>query len=265
MMTAFDHIASDYDKDFTYSSIGILQRQKVWQYLETALPEKPISILELNCGTGEDAIYLAQKGHHVVASDLSKQMIVTAKEKAVKLGLEHQIKFVCCNINKIEKVDIENKFDLIFSNFGGLNCVDAMALKKLSIVSAQLLKPGGRFIGVIMPKFCLWESLYFMGKGKRKQVLRRATKGPLQVMINDEAVETWYYSPDRIKSIFQDNFSLKAIKPIGFFLPPSYLQQFFWRKQGLLHKLNKLETAVNGFSGLSRYSDHFLIDLELQT
>lgn len=263
MKAAFDDIASHYDDEFTYSDVGALQREKVWDYLNKALPTGCLSILELNCGTGEDALHFARQGHKVVATDLSSEMVAVAMAKATKNGLENQISFSKYDINKIEDIDFNRKFDVIFSNFGGLNCVDAMALKKLSKVASRLLNPHGRLIGVIMPKFCFWESLYFLGKISFRKAFRRAKEGPLKVQINKETVETWYYSPARMTNIFKDEFQLKRMKPIGIFLPPSYLQTYFGSRKNFLSRLDKFEHQANRFPILSYCSDHFLIDFEL--
>lgn len=263
MITAFDHIAATYDNEFTHGSIGALQRQKVWDYLEKALPDTPLSILELNCGTGEDAVHLAGQGHSVLATDLSKEMIAVARSKAENMGLNQRTTFIQCDINDIAQADFNRKFDLIFSNFGGLNCVDSMSLQNLSKVASRLLKPKGRFIGVIMPAFCFWESIYFLSKLQVKKAFRRAKRGPLLAPINEERVETWYYTPTRMKSMFNREFQQVGLTPVGFFLPPSYLENFFRNRQRFLSKLDSMEDKVNTFSHLSNFSDHYLIDLEL--
>lgn len=266
MKAAFDYIAPHYDQNFTHTLVGTLQREKVWNYLNDILPQHPISILELNCGTGEDAIYLAEKGHQVTATDISSKMISVAASKASEIKLHDKITFRQCDLNKLEEAQFSNNsFDLIFSNFGGLNCLDTIALKRLSNTAAKLLKPNGRLIGVIMPVFCLWETCYFLIKLEGKKAFRRTTPEPLQVDIEGQTVETWYYSPKKIKNIFADNFVTKGLKPVGFFLPPSYMQHFFRNKERLLRKLDSFEERFNVLKTLSGCADHFLIDLELKT
>jgi ubiquinone/menaquinone biosynthesis C-methylase UbiE len=57
---AFDALAGEYDKMFTTSLIGRAQREAVWDVLDrTFFPGE--KILELNCGTGEDALHLARR------------------------------------------------------------------------------------------------------------------------------------------------------------------------------------------------------------
>ncbi|HTF69211.1 MAG TPA: methyltransferase domain-containing protein, partial [Edaphobacter sp.] len=77
---AFDRIAQDYDQKFTDSLIGRAQRDAVWKVLRRTFRTND-NILELNCGTGEDAIFLASNGISVFALDASPQMISRAEQR----------------------------------------------------------------------------------------------------------------------------------------------------------------------------------------
>jgi ubiquinone/menaquinone biosynthesis C-methylase UbiE len=68
---AFDSIADQYDDIFTHSLIGRAQRDVVWDALKkTFRPGE--RVLEINCGTGEDALFLSKMGVSVHACDASK-------------------------------------------------------------------------------------------------------------------------------------------------------------------------------------------------
>src|SRR5580658_219252 len=79
-MTAFDAMASTYDSKFTATRIGTMMRRAVWA--RCAARFAPGSrILEMNCGTGEDALWLAQRGVQVLATDVSPAMLRLAQDK----------------------------------------------------------------------------------------------------------------------------------------------------------------------------------------
>jgi len=265
MQTPFDKIAPAYDELFTNTPIGKLQRNIVRNYLdETLHANKQLSVLELNCGTGEDAVYFAKKGIPITATDVSDDMLKLTKEKINKYGLEDN-----CSIRKLDlsnpaDFNFEHKFDLVFSNFGGLNCIDKEALKNLSDELLKILNKNGRIVFVIMPKYCLWESFYFLLKLKFRNVFRRASAKPLDVQLNGGNVKTYYYLPKDIVNIFGNNFKVRNIKPVGFFIPPSFLNNFFSRRKKLLNILEKSERVVSSLPFLSNASDHFLIDMELK-
>jgi len=77
---AFDSIAETYDQLFTNSKVGRAQRDVVWQRAAHLFPCGG-RILELNCGTGEDAVFLAERGIEVTACDASVLMIHQARAR----------------------------------------------------------------------------------------------------------------------------------------------------------------------------------------
>ena len=165
MGVPFDHIASSYDSSFTRTPIGQLQRKQVWGYLEKITTQLPgLDILELNCGTGEDAVLFSEKGFNIVATDVSEEMLKVTQEKVQQYSMQHKISSHYLDLDSFDDTLFQKKFDLVFSNFGGLNCINPESLQKLFDKIPAVLSPEGRFVAVIMPKFCLWESVYFFLK-----------------------------------------------------------------------------------------------------
>ena len=265
MQIAFDQIASSYDDTFTNSAIGKRQRNIVWNYLERTLPaDDQLDILELNCGTGEDAIFLAKKGNRITATDVSEEMLNIADDKVSKAGLGNSVMTQKLRIEELNQDKFDKKFNLIFSNFGGLNCVDEVVLGKLSNTFKLLLNSRGRIILVVMPKFCLWESIYFLSKLKLNESKRRSRAEYSIANIGGSDVKTYYYSPSIIKNKFGNNFIVKKIIPVGIFIPPSYLDSYFKEKKNILNFLTNLEEKSSNLSLLSNAADHYLIDMELK-
>ncbi len=74
-------MAESYDQTFTNTSLGRELRALVWERL-SLLFTGGSHVLELNCGTGEDACWLAARGVLVTATDGSPRMLQRAEEKA---------------------------------------------------------------------------------------------------------------------------------------------------------------------------------------
>ena len=258
MKADFDNAAPNYDATFTKTVIGRIQRDLVYDHLSLLLKENvPEKILEINCGTGEDAIWFAKQGCEVVATDISARMIEVASSKS-KLG---NIRFLQADINKIN-VDFEHhSFDLIFSNFGGLNCLAPAEVSAFIKNATVVLKPKERLALVIMPKNTLWEQLYFLLKLDFKNSFRRKKEYAI-ANVDGEKVKTYYYNPKDIVNLANVNFDLLRLKPIGFFIPPSYLNPFFKNKPQLVSLLKSLEKRMTNVSMLAKYADHYLIVLE---
>jgi ubiquinone/menaquinone biosynthesis C-methylase UbiE len=258
MHSDFDAAAAQYDSIFTYSNIGKAQRKLVFKYINPIISqEKKLSILELNCGTGADAITFANMDHNVIATDISEGMIAIAKAK------EHpkNVAFEVQDINTLTAKTFNKKFDLIFSNFGGLNCLSKEQLTSFLKTTVDLLNSNGKLVMVVMPKQCLWERFYFTLKGDRAKAKRRNTTESVVANVDGVGVETWYFNPAEILELSADSFSKENVKPIGVTIPPSYLEKSFVAKFPLLNIFKGLDSILTA-SSLAKYADHFLIVLE---
>jgi SAM-dependent methyltransferase len=256
--SAFNSYAAEYDQHFTQSPIGRMQRERVYRHLLPLL-NKETKLLEINCGTGEDALFLSPKVAHILATDISTEMIKEAKRKKGKTNIMN-VDFAAIDARTLHK-NLDSCFDLLFSDFGGLNCLSSEELKLFSENISSFIHTQGKLVLVIMGKKCLWENFLFL-KQKDKRLYRRNTDSGVPTNINNSTFNTYYYSPRQIEFLFADSFIAKKIRPIGFFVPPSYLNPYFLNKKWALRLLISLEKLVGSFSFLSNYSDHYLIVLE---
>ena len=109
--------------------------------------------LEIGCGTGVDACFLAERGVRVVACDISSQMIAVATRRVQENGLQKLVQPLVLRAEDIGTFATEELFDGAFSNFGALNCVED--LRRLARDLAKLLKPGATvllcWMGSLLP------------------------------------------------------------------------------------------------------------------
>jgi SAM-dependent methyltransferase len=269
---AFDATAEGYDAEFSNTAVGKMQRDLVWSFLDQHIfpfykEKNQKSALELNCGTGEDAVWLAKNNWKVLATDLSPRMIEVTQRKANTSGVGNHIHTQSLGFHQIS--ELNKQFDLVFSNFGGLNCISADEMAKFGISLSQKINTDGFFVAVIMGRFCWWESFYFLLKRNKKAAFRRFSKEPILARLDaTTSVATWYYSPtsflEALNRQLPDNQGFKLVKTeaIGFWLPPSYLDVFFKKMPFLLRTLNKMERACRG-SFWAGGADHFLICLTI--
>ncbi len=258
MPSNFDSTSKQYDEVFTFSNIGKAQRQRVFNYINPIIKSnRKLNILEINCGTGEDAIQFGGFGHDVIATDISEGMIAVANAKK----RSKNVTFKAQDINTLSVGLFDKKFDLIFSNFGGLNCLSNEQLSDFIKESSDMLSPKGKLILIIMPKNCLWERFYFFLKGNYKKAKRRNTSKSIIVNVDGTNVKTWYYNPKDIVSLTETLYKTKKIKPIGLAIPPSYLENSFLAKNPVLPILKGVDRIITG-TFWAKYADHFLIELE---
>jgi hypothetical protein len=251
----FNKAAYSYDKQFTFSNIGVLQRNRVYYFLEQiGIFKEKKTVFEINCGTGYDAEQFFQKGHSVIATDGSSKMIDVCKE-----ARSAEIDFYQLSFQEIGKDKKLPESNFLFSNFGGINCLTRFELKEFVSSVSQKQKSNDQLAWVIIPKHCLWESVYLFVKGKWSKLGRRNTDNSVSVEVEGEQVPTFYYSPQEVSELLEKDYTIQLIKPIAFFLPPSYLEPFFSKNKWFLHILNNFEKLLGNFSFLANRSDHYII------
>lgn len=254
----FDVAAMDYDNSFSFSAIGKLQRQQVYAFLPDVAAKK---ILEMNGGTGEDAVYFAEKKAFVTTTDVSEQMLAVIAAKA-----QHYPNIHCTKWNLTQPFNNQENitFDMAFSDFGGWNCLTKSEIQRLSEELSHLIAAKGKLIVVVMPRFCLWESLYFLCKGAFGKAFRRLSKVAIDANVDGVAVPTYYYSPKDIAQLLSPHFDVLKLQPIGIAIPPSYLAPFFAKRPKLLQLLQGIEQKMSFFSFFAYASDHFYMELQLK-
>lgn len=252
-MAQFDKAARQYDRTFTHTCVGKAQRDQVWKLVHRYVVPKANHVVEINCGTGEDAQRWKQLGKHITATDLSPEMIAICRAKF------HEIDFQELDITQLS--DYNRAFDTLFSNFGGLNCLSPEQIRTFLADAHRKLPAGGQMALVIMGKKCLWDRMYMVFKGKWKQRNRRDTDAPVSVDVDGISVPTWYYAPNEIHHAASAHFRVIVKRPIGLFVPPSYLAPAFEARPRMFSVVRWLD-SVFSFSALANQADHFLIVLE---
>jgi SAM-dependent methyltransferase len=223
LMTApFDSAAPRYDSDFTHMPVARALRAIVWERLEALFPPGS-RVLELACGTGEDARHLAERGVRVLATDQSEAMLAVARGKCVGLPVE----FARLEIGdwRIRELGI---FDGAFSNFGGLNVVPNYQSLTQSVQSS--VKPGGKLLLVVMGRWCAWEIAWHLLHGDSATAFRRWRRGGALARVGVATLRVHYPSTAELRRAFAPHFRLTRVRPLGNFLPPSYLEPLTRRR-----------------------------------
>jgi ubiquinone/menaquinone biosynthesis C-methylase UbiE len=199
------------------------------------------SILELNAGTGADALYFASRGHRVHATDIAAGMQEKLREKIRTQELTHCISTEICSFTALDTLDNRGPYDLIFSNFAGLNCT--RELGKVLRSFAPLLKPGGQVTLVILPPFALWECLLVF-RGRFKTAFRRffsRHKGA-PACVEGIPFTCWYYPPSFVtRTLEKEKFELLGLEGLCTIVPPSYIEHFAERHPRLYRFLRTVE------------------------
>ncbi len=247
--------------DELYSNNEIIQykRARVRDHLVKYL--KPGShVLELNCGTGEDAIWLAENGHTVHATDISSGMLNILQQKIKARSIDYKVSYELCSFTELNKLHDKGHYDLIFSNFAGLNCTNE--LDKVLASFSVLLKMNGIVTLVLLPKFCLWEFLLLF-KGKFKPAFRRFfSKNGKTAHIEGTYFKCWYYNPKYLIRMMKKEFDLLNIEGLCSIVPPSYIENFAGKHSKIYRFLKAKEDKWKNKWPWKYIGDYYIISFK---
>jgi ubiquinone/menaquinone biosynthesis C-methylase UbiE len=217
-------------------------------------------ILELNCGTGIDAIFFAEQGLKVHATDIAEGMLNELRRKIKIKNLQDRITVQQCSFNELGNISGRN-FNHIFSDFGGLNCTKE--IDKVIVQFKTLLSPGGTVTMVIMPSICPWEIALAL-KGNFKTAFRRMKKDGADSNVEGIHFTSYYYSPSRLIHYFGKDYELKELKGLASFVPPPYLENIPGKYPKLFKTLTILDEKFSHRFPFNQWADHFILTMKLK-
>lgn len=259
MPAPFDSVATMYDEQFTDTRLGRLLRQAVRdvaaQYLGPGM-----RVLEIGCGTGEDAIWLARGGAMVVATDASSAMIDLTREKARRFGIDGLVDAHHCRMEDLPDSGLEGPYDGVFSNFGALNC--APSFGSLTGWLAAQVRPGGAFVAVVLGPWCLWEMLWQLAHARPRTAMRRLRREGVEAHVGDLDLQVWYPSARALAGMLAPDFQVRFQAGLGVLLPTSDLQHLVDRWPRQFETIDRLERRIGRRAPFRSLGDHYILALE---
>jgi len=218
---AFSRTAEKYDSFAEDHPHLTRMRNKVYVHVERYVPREA-RILELNAGTGTDAVQLAQRGYFVHATDIAPGMLERLPDKVQALGLHDRVTMEPRSFLALEGVQ-GAPFDAVFSDLGGLNCVPDLTpvIRQLP----KILKLGGVVTWVLMPHVCLWEMAEVL-RGNFSLAFRRFSHGSVRANLEGLNFDVYYFSPRQVIEWFGDAFELLALEGLSVLTPTAESKNF---------------------------------------
>ncbi len=257
MASSFDQPAYTYDRDFTDTQIGRWLRNRVHERLCAHFSPGDI-LLELGCGTGEDAVRLAQQGINVYATDSSRAMRQMADVKKIQSAdLRGDVYFLHLDLKRLPRDRFDFSFHGVFSNFGPLNVLDDWA--PLAQWLASRVRVGGVVAFGVMSPACAWEPLWHGLHGDFETATRRWRATSTYRTASGE-VRIAYPSVRRLERDFAGYFCRTHLEGLGLFLPPSDVYGAIEKRPKLLNTLIVLEKRFGRVPWMAPFADHYWIE-----
>jgi SAM-dependent methyltransferase len=255
---AFDSVAPDYHRSNSENPLLCEMRQRTIAAIRRHLPAGS-QLIDLGCGPGTDAETLASEGYTVTAIDGSPRMVDEARYRIRRAGLDHRVAVHHLAIEQLDRLSI-GQVDCVYSDFGPLNCTDNLELAAQLV--ARRVRAGGLVIASVIGRLCPWELALYAARGDLERATVRFARGRVPVPLNDHTVWTRYYLPAEFERPFRAaGFRRVALRGLGLFVPPPYLQAYAIRHPSVIRALWHVDDRVGAWPGLRNAGDHFLVVL----
>jgi SAM-dependent methyltransferase len=188
---ANDRQAEIYDEFFADSRI----RSDVWKFADRFLIKG--RLLDLGCGTGEDALHFTQRGLEVTAIDISPAMIARLKLKCGE-AVRYEVGDMC-------SYGSDKPFEAVFSNFSAVNYVSSLEwLRRIPLL------PGGYLVLVTLGRFYPLGAAIFLLKGQFRRVTHRL-QSTIEGSLDGSTFTVHYHSLNKIRHDLGPSFELKHV------------------------------------------------------
>jgi ubiquinone/menaquinone biosynthesis C-methylase UbiE len=261
--SGFDRAAGRYDREVGANAAMRYMRRASLDALDATFHPGQ-RVLEVGCGTGEEAVHLARRGVHVLATDLSHEMVDLATRRAAQANVQDRVQTRCLAASELAAVVEEcgpASFDGAYSSFGPLN--GEPDLSAVAAPLAALLRSGGMLAVGVMNRFYPLETLWYLAHGHPRQAVRRwagrAMAGVSPAL--PDLVPTWYYTPWGFARAFEPAFKRIHCRALPLLLPPPPLAHLWSRAPGLLRRLTLCEERLASHRPFCGLGDHFLMIL----
>ncbi|MGH2347748.1 MAG: class I SAM-dependent methyltransferase, partial [Chloroflexota bacterium] len=222
---AFSAVAPIYDGE-TETNPAVAHVRRIILRRLTGLWRPGERVIELGCGTGVEAVALAQAGMLVTALDVAPGMLAQAEARCRAAGVGDRIslhRMAASEVGHLLTGCSPGSFAGAYSSFGPLNCEPA--LESVAGGLHRLIRPGGRVVISVINRFHPFESAWYALHGDLKRATRRwngYAEGTVSPTLPDR-VPTYYYTPRAFARRFGPGFRVISCRALLLFLPPPYL------------------------------------------
>jgi len=218
---AFNRAADSIETTAVQNPVNAWMRKASRRELLATFPAGA-ALLEVGCGTGPDAVFLAERGYRVAALDISDRMVELARDRVAARDLERNVvvwRGRLCDVETELATSPWLPFDGAYANFS-LAYEDS--LRGVAQIVSALVKPGAWFVFSLPNKFCVSEPAVAFARLHFWEVLRRFRE-PRWATIRGSSLRVHAYTPGEVRRILRGFFAVGSIAGLPVFMPPPYL------------------------------------------
>lgn len=231
-------------------------RKVLWgRYAQLFRPGQ--TVLDVGCGTGTDALFLAQMGIRVIGIDASPSMIAEARAKLASDRVRELIELRLLELSEIGSLP-EGGFEGIISAFASLSTVTD--LEAFAAEAASLLRPRGTMLLHLLNRWSVWEWLGLVRQGRYLAARHLGRDVERNFVIGDRTVRHYlYHAHDAYARFFAARFRLRRAYGLGILRPPHTVRRI---PPAVVSILDRLERPLRAWRPFVDWGRFFALELE---
>lgn len=252
---AYNEIASRYDAIPQENRINAyLRRRSTAALLRTFRPGT--RLLEIGCGTGEEALALAKGGMRIVATDPSESMLDVARRKAAATGLGDRVVFVPLAARELDDLQPAGAapFDGAYASFSLAYEPD---LRPVVVALHGLMGSSARFVASLPNRVHPMEWALALAAARPGLAGRRLRPWHGH-KVGEASVPIRTYTPVSFGNAIAPYFRVHQVAGLATVIPPPYMNRAYARIPGLGDTLEKADERIAAWPGVRALGDHFL-------
>ncbi|MBN1565906.1 MAG: class I SAM-dependent methyltransferase [Anaerolineae bacterium] len=218
------------------------------------------ALIDLGCGTGGDALTMAQAGYGVLGIDVSPAMVRQAQTKMAVHGIQRGVKFQVMPASQIATLDERGPFQGAYASLGALNTEPNLVA--LSAGLHELLEPGAAFVAMVMNRRCLFEIWYNLRRFQPSATLDRSGEWvESRAGVGGVQAPVTFYTPAVFAAPFAGHFTVEAVQALPVWLPPVHMHELYNANPESFAGAMARDRRLRAGRGWRAWGDHFVIVL----
>ena len=256
---AFDRLAATYGATVDDAPMGREIHARTQHVLDAHLPTAG-TVIDFGCGIGTDALWLASRGNHVLAIDLSPGMLAVARQRVGAAGYAEVIELRHGSIEQLRR-PLEG-WPPVVGALCSLGALDTLAdgAGYFSALAPHL-GAGATVVTSTANPWCATDALLGILAGDRARLRRR--HGPMTTLqVASVPVPLYPRDLPTIEQCATPHFVLRSVEALPLLLPPRTAAALEARRGRDLHALLPIDRALASLPVLRLLGDHLLVRWE---
>lgn len=221
-------------------------------------------VLDIGCGTGEEALALARDGYSVLGIDVSPAMVRQAQTKAAVYGIRRGFGCRVLAAGQLARLDERGPFQGAYASLGTLNTEPDLPAVARELHA--LLEPGAPFVATVMSRRCLFEVAHAVRRLRPGEALHRSQSwAEGRAGAGGVIAPVRFFTPKTFAEPFRPYFTIESVRAFPLWLPPVHLHELYRDAPDHYVRAKRWDARMRAWPGFRAWGDHFLMVLRHTT